>query len=100
MSDKINVLNISLCNISKEDLLHKMNKGVLFTPNVDQLVKLQKNEQFYHAYNDADWVVCDSRIVALFLKFLGCPIKQVIPGSSFFPQYCDYHKTNEDIRIF
>jgi exopolysaccharide biosynthesis WecB/TagA/CpsF family protein len=31
---------------------------------------------------------------------LGTPVKEVIPGSSFFPAYCDYHKENEQVKIF
>jgi len=32
--------------------------------------------------------------------FLGTPIKEKISGSDFFPDFCRYHKDNEDIKIF
>jgi exopolysaccharide biosynthesis WecB/TagA/CpsF family protein len=96
----IPILNISINNISKNDLLEQLHSGVLVTPNVDHLVKLQKDREFYEVYQQADWVICDSKIVALGLKFLGTPIKEVIPGSSFFTDFYTYHKDNEDVKIF
>ena len=43
--------------------LHRLTEGVVFTPNVDHLVRLQKDREFYQAYLQADWVVCDSVIL-------------------------------------
>ncbi len=100
MTEKISILNISIDNIEKEELLQQLSEGFLVTPNVDHLVKLQDDKEFYQVYQSADWVVCDSKIVALGLKFLGTPVKEVIPGSSFFTLYYNYHKKNPDIRIF
>lgn len=100
MNSKISLLNIELNNITRNDLLLNFNKGVLYTPNVDHLVLLQKNKKLFNAYNNADWVICDSNIVQLGLKFLKTPVKEVIPGSSFFPSFYNYHSKNEDIKIF
>jgi exopolysaccharide biosynthesis WecB/TagA/CpsF family protein len=100
MIEKIRILNIFIEHIGKKDLLQQLDKGIFVTPNVDHLVKLQKDLEFYKVYQSADWVICDSKIAALGLKFLGTPIKEVIPGSSFFPIYCDYHKNNENTKIF
>lgn len=97
---KVNVLNINIENITQDNLLHNMVEGFLVTPNVDHLVKLQKDREFYKVYQSADWVVCDSKVVALGLRFLGTPIKEVIPGSSFFTKYYLHHKNNENIKIF
>lgn len=98
--EEIDILNIKLKNISKKDLLDKLQKGILVTPNVDHLVKLQKDRAFYEIYQKADWVICDSKIVALGLRFLGTPIKEVIPGSSFFEDFYLYHKNNKNVKIF
>ena len=93
-------LNTPIDNISLKELLVNMNSGFLVTPNVDHLVKLQKDKEFYNVYQSADWVICDSKIVGLALRFLRSPIKEVIPGSSFFPAFCEFHKNNENVRIF
>lgn len=74
---------MDLLSISQEDLLVRMNRGVLYTPNLDHLVKLQYDKVFYDAYQQADWVICDSRILYWVSKLLKCPIPEPIPGSSF-----------------
>lgn len=98
--DKISILNTDICSISLSELLPIIKKGVLVTPNVDHLVKLQKDREFMECYHSAEWVICDSNILNLAAKFLNRPFKEVIPGSSFLPSYYNYHKDNEDIRIF
>jgi len=100
MNDKVNILNINIHNITQSDLLKNLSEGILVTPNVDHLVKLQKDREFYEIYQNVEWVLCDSKIVALGLKFLNMPIQEVIPGSSFFAEYYLYHKNNENIKIF
>lgn len=100
MISKVNVLNIKVHNISKPDLLNNLTDGILVTPNVDHLVRLQHDRDFYKIYKEADWVVCDSKIVAIALKFLGSPVQEAIPGSSFFSEYYTYHKNRVDVKIF
>lgn len=100
MKHQIRIFNINICNVTLMDLLNVLTDGVVMTPNVDHLVKLQKDELFYKIYQNANWVICDSRILALALKFLKTPILEVIPGASFFPAFCDFHKDNEDVKIF
>ena len=97
--NKVKILNVEIDNISQNDLLAKLNKGVLVTPNVDDIMKHQRDEEFHKDAIDAEYVICDSKIVLLASKFLGTPLKEAIPGSSFFPRYCEYHK-DDDVRIF
>lgn len=97
--DRIKILNVEIDNISQDGLLKRLDKGVLLTPNVDDLMKHQRDELFHKCALNADFVVCDSKIVFLAAKFLGTPLKEAIPGSSFFPAFCDYHK-NDDTKIF
>ncbi|MHA8106355.1 WecB/TagA/CpsF family glycosyltransferase [Aquirufa sp. 5-AUSEE-100C1] len=98
--DKVQLFNIKICSITLNDLLHQLKKGVLITPNVDHLVKLQKDYDFSCCYQAAEWVVCDSQIVNLAARFLGKGFKEVIPGSSFLPAFYTYHKSNKNISIF
>lgn len=44
------ILNTNIRIITQPELLNKLKKGVLFTPNVDHLIKLQKDKDFYVAY--------------------------------------------------
>ncbi|MFD0794958.1 WecB/TagA/CpsF family glycosyltransferase [Mucilaginibacter litoreus] len=98
--DTIKILNIDICNISKTNLLKQLTSGVLVTPNVDHLVKLQSDRNFYECYKNSDWIICDSKIVNLAAKFLGKSFYEVIPGSSLLPAFYNFHKNNKNIRLF
>jgi N-acetylglucosaminyldiphosphoundecaprenol N-acetyl-beta-D-mannosaminyltransferase len=100
---KCRVLNIEIDNISFEELLHKFNDGLLVTPNVDHLIKLQKDRDFYQCYQQAAYTVCDSRILYLLSRVLfpSNPIRAQITGSDFFPAFCEYHaKTQNGAKVF
>ena len=94
------ILNIEITNITESELLKSLEEGLLVTPNVDHFVHLQKNKLFYQAYQSADWVICDSRIVYLLSKILKTPILEAIPGSSFFKSFYTYHKNDVLCKIF
>ena len=98
--DKIRILNIGVLNITRQQLLENLHEGVLITPNLDHLIKLQKDKGFYDCYKKAEWVVCDSNILRLFSKLLKKPFVEAIPGSSFFTSYYMYHKDDADCKIF
>ena len=94
------LLNIDILCITQEELLGRLKEGVLYTPNVDHLVELQRNKALYDAYQKAEWIVCDSRILQLISKLLKKRIPEAIPGSSFFPAFYNYHRNNPDCKIF
>ena len=100
MKSKINILNVEIADVSKEELLAQLDKGVLITPNVDQIVKMQSDREYYEIVRKAEWVVCDSKILYLCTKLLGSPIPEAIPGSSFFPAFYEYHRDDENCKIF
>lgn len=86
--------------LTPRQLLERLDCGVLVTPNVDHLVKLQRDREFHDIYRQAEWVVCDSRILYMLSKFLPRPLPAAIPGSSFFTDYYRYHRADPDCRIF
>ncbi|MFK5891819.1 MAG: WecB/TagA/CpsF family glycosyltransferase [Pseudomonadota bacterium] len=100
MKDRIELLNINIDNITLNDLLNSYKQGVIVTPNLDHMMLLQQNKLMHNAYNNADYITVDSQILFLVLKFLGKPVKEKICGSDFLPAYCNFHKDNNDIRIF
>lgn len=97
---KIRILNIDILSLTQKELLEKMAEGVLYTPNLDHLIKLQRDREFYDIYQQAEWVVCDSKILYLASRLLKRPLPMAIPGSSFFSVYYNYHANNPDCRIF
>ena len=88
-------LNTNIQIITRNELLNNLTKGVLITPNVDHLVKLQKDKEFYDVYQQAEWVICDSKILYLLSKLLKHPLPEAIPGSSFFTA-----RTTQTARYF
>ncbi len=98
--DKVRLLNCDILSLTQEELLKNLKKGVLITPNVDHLMKLQKDKEFYDVYQKAEWVICDSKILYLLSKLLKRPLQEAIPGSSFFTAYYMHHKDDENCKIF
>ena len=45
--DTTKILNIDILSLTQKELLERLDKGVLITPNVDHLVKLQHDKEFY-----------------------------------------------------
>ena len=100
MQRSIQLLNIHIQSIKQIELLQQLKKGVLITPNVDHLVKLQKDEELYNVYQQAEWIICDSKILFLLSKLLKNSLPEAIPGSSFFTAFYEYHKNNPNCKIF
>lgn len=98
--EKTKILNINILNITKGELLEKLDRGILITPNIDHLVKLQHDREFYNIYQSTDWVICDSKILYFLSKLLKSPLPEAIPGSSFFTEFYNYHKHDKNCKIF
>lgn len=94
------ILNIEIQNITKDRLLKNLQSGVLITPNIDHLVKIQKDKEFYNAYQQAEWIICDSKILYFLSKLLANPLPEAIPGSSFFQDFYKFHQNDKDCKIF
>lgn len=100
--EKINIVNVHIDNISRDELLRRLSLdgGIVYTPNVDHIVRLQKAGEFSLAYNRATYRVCDSQIIMYAARFLGTPLTEKICGSDLFPAFCEYNKDNPDVKIF
>jgi len=98
----VNLLNLSIHNITIAELLEDLNHkgGMVVTPNIDHLVKLQHDQELLKAYYHSSYRVCDSRILQYISSMLGSPIKEKISGSDLFPAFYEYNKNNEDTKIF
>lgn len=97
---QVKILNVTIDNLSQVEFLEKCKSGVVFTPNVDHLMKMQSDQDFFRVYNAATYKLCDSKILFFISRFLGSPIKEKISGSDLFPAFYNYHKNNESIKIF
>jgi N-acetylglucosaminyldiphosphoundecaprenol N-acetyl-beta-D-mannosaminyltransferase len=94
---KVKMLNVEMDNLTTKELLQEYQQGLLVTPNIDHLIKLQKDRDFYLCYQQAAYTVCDSRILYLLSKVLlpGNALRAQITGSDFFPAFCHYHSQKE-----
>lgn len=97
---KVNLLGVEFDNVSRIEFLAKLKRGVIFTPNVDHIMKLRRDREFFRVYQTADYKVCDSQVLIYVAKFLGKPLKAKLSGSDLFPWFCDYHRYNDEISIF
>ncbi|WP_298919047.1 WecB/TagA/CpsF family glycosyltransferase [uncultured Algimonas sp.] len=68
----------------------------IVTPNVDHLVRLNREPDIYRPLYDASWLsVCDSRILEAMAKLSGLPLSAV-PGSDLTQQLFDNVITSDD----
>ncbi|GJD23839.1 Glycosyl transferase, WecB/TagA/CpsF family [Rivularia sp. IAM M-261] len=99
--NRVKLFNLTIDNITMYQLLKKLKfGGIVFTPNVNHIIQLQRNLNFYDAYQEADYIVCDSKILMFTSKLLGIPIQEKISGSDLLPAFYNYYKDDEDIKIF
>ncbi|AMW26865.1 WecB/TagA/CpsF family glycosyltransferase [Arthrospira platensis] len=100
--NEVKLFNICIDNITTEQLLEELGRrgGIVFTPNVDHLMRLQKDKEFYDIYNKSDYRVCDSQIVYYASRLLNQPITEKISGSDLFPAFYNYYRDCEEITIF
>lgn len=98
--ETIKILNIEIQSITQNELLKRLDSGVLITPNIDHLIKLQKDIDFYNIYKQAEWVICDSKILFFISKLLKKSLPEAIPGSSFFTAFYEFHKNDPECKIF
>jgi len=98
---RVDILDIPIDNIGMYELLDELKHGgVVFTPNVDHLVKLQKDREFYLVYQDADYRVCDSQLIIYASRFLGQPIHEKVSGSDLFPAFYQRYGSDSSVKIF
>jgi N-acetylglucosaminyldiphosphoundecaprenol N-acetyl-beta-D-mannosaminyltransferase len=98
---QVHLLNIGIHNLTMIELLEKLRLGgIVFTPNVDHLMKLQHDYEFYRAYQSVDFKVCDSRVLVYASYFLGTPVQEKISGSDLFPAFYTYYQNDPSVKIF
>lgn len=98
--DTVKILNLEIHNLTMESFLHELKAGTVYTPNTDHLMQLQRDAAFMEVYQEADYKVCDSKLLVFASYLLGTPFKDKISGSDLFPAFYNYHRDNEEITIF
>jgi len=97
---KCRILNAWVDDLTVEQVVDRLDQGILWTLNPDHLFHLQRNRAFLEAYRQAAIVSSDSKYVYWGLGFLGRPIKQKSSGSDIVPAYWRHHAKNPAVSIF
>ena len=53
--ESVKLLNARIDDLTTQELLERLDKGVLVTPNVDDIMKHQRDREF-HKMADAEWL--------------------------------------------
>lgn len=93
---RIKFLNTEIDNLSMDEAIRKIDKLItkkkpsyVVTPNVDHIVKLEKDMEFKKVYKNANLILTDGMPLIWISKMYGSPIKEKISGSDLFPKVCD-----------
>lgn len=97
---RVRLLNVWIDDLTMNELMVRLEAGVVFTLNLDHLYLLQRNSEFLAAYRNADVVTADSKYVYWSLRWIGRSVRQQVPGSDIVPTFCRYHRNNPNVKIF
>ena len=64
------------------------NAGVVVTPNVDHLVRLERNPEFKASYARAEFIFADGMPVVWASRLLGRPLPERVTGADLFVELC------------
>lgn len=73
---------------------------LVFTPNVDHIVKLSENKRFHSAYLQADLVLADGWPLVAASRWLDKPVPCRVPGSDFVPRLIASGTSDFSPRVF
>ena len=92
---RMEFMNIHIDNLTMPEALDRVShlventrQSYVITPNVDHIVKLQKDTEFLEIYENASLVLADGQPLIWISKLYKRPIKEKISGSDLFPQVC------------
>jgi N-acetylglucosaminyldiphosphoundecaprenol N-acetyl-beta-D-mannosaminyltransferase len=95
MKERIDLFNISIDNVTMAEAVAlirqwaREKKGTyVVTPNVDHVVKLQKDEEFLAIYRDAGLVIADGMPLIWVSRLVKKPLKERVTGADLFTQVC------------
>lgn len=92
---RIKFLNTEIDNLTMSEAIEKIDKLIIsrkpsyvVTPNVDHIVKLEKDKEFKEVYKNADLILTDGMPLIWISKMKSTPIKEKVSGSDLFPKVC------------
>lgn len=93
---RIKFMNTNIDNLTMAETLHEIDKLIqkkncsyVVTPNVDHIVRLEKDEELQKVYKNASLILTDGKPLIWISKWYKTPIKKKISGSDLFPKVCE-----------
>lgn len=86
-----NIDNLTMTETLNEidKLIQKKNCSYVVTPNVDHIVRLEKDVELQKVYKNASLILTDGKPLIWISKWYKTPIKEKISGSDLFPKVCE-----------
>lgn len=92
---RIKFMNTNIDNLTMAETLHEIDKLIqkkncsyVVTPNVDHIVRLEKDEELQKVYKNASLILADGKPLIWISKWYKTPIKEKNSGSDLFPRVC------------
>jgi exopolysaccharide biosynthesis WecB/TagA/CpsF family protein len=98
--DRRPLLNASIDDLTMDELMARLDHGMVFTLNPNHLYHLQRNPEFAAAYSRAEFVTCDSGYLFWALRLIGRRVRARLSGSDIVPTFCLHHRDDPDARVF
>lgn len=93
--ERIKFLNTYIDNVTMSEaidyidaLIQDKKPSYVVTPNVDHIVRIEKDKEFQKIYEEADLILTDGKPLLWIAKKLKTPIKEKVSGSDLFPELC------------
>lgn len=93
---RIKFMNTCIDNLTMSETLNEIDKLIqkkicsyVVTPNVDHIVRLEKDEELQKVYKNASLILTDGKPLIWISKWYKTPIKEKISGSDLFPKVCE-----------
>lgn len=106
MTETLRLFNVDFSNVTTDRFLEELEsrikrnqKGYVVTPNVDHIVKLQRDKMFKKSYEGAGFVLVDGAPILFVSRLLGKPLLEKISGSDLFLRLLSFAGEN-DLKIF
>lgn len=94
--NRMKFMNSYVDNVTKEEAISHIEKciqerkiGHVMTPNVDQIIRVERDEYFKKICDNAELLLVDGTPLMWISKLYGRPIKEKICGSDLVPELCD-----------
>lgn len=93
---RIKFMNTNIDNLTMAETLHEIDKLIqkkncsyVVTPNVDHIVRLEKDVELQKVYKNASLILTDGKPLIWISKWYKTPIKEKISGSDLLPKVCE-----------